>query len=570
MTKKVYVFLLIIFLLGTALRFYKLGLIPLGFHTDEAYLGYNAYSILKTGSEITGGFLPIHFKSFLYSPAGYSYFSIPFIILFGLNEFSVRFAAALFGSLTILTTFLLTNKLFSKFKNSETIAIFAAFFIAISPWNINLSRVSTENVIVVFFISLGIWLFLLWNEKNKFYLLILSYLSLLITLLTYQAPRSFLPLFIPILLVVTLFANKKSGVKKFFSPIALYILLIIIPVALIILSPTLSFRLRTLSIFQNPQTQLVLNEELREDGVMNVPPQIARVFHNKILNYSTTFAQNYFQHFSYSFLFTDQGLPARYRVPDMGILYFFDIPLLFLGIWSLFRNDKKLGVLILGWVALAPVGSALTFDDVPNLQRTLIIFPALSIISALGLCEIYNFFTSFKNKWVFRFAMFCVAVVIAYSLSFYLYSYYVQQVVHRPWFREEGYRELVSTLNKYTLKYKKVVISDSYGSPSMFIFFYNSYDPKIVQNILKKNTIGQDYGSVSFDKYHISKDGCPLRAYQDTDKKTGILVTKLVGEKGILYVDDGQCETPSEGVEKIAIIKRSDNTAAFKVMSITK
>src|SRR5579859_3616347 len=98
--KKYIVVLILIFLLGSFLRFYQLGSIPAGFHRDEAYLGYNAYSILKTGRDMTGHFLPLHLESFLYSPAGYSYFSIPFIALFGLSPFSVRFAAALFGCLT--------------------------------------------------------------------------------------------------------------------------------------------------------------------------------------------------------------------------------------------------------------------------------------------------------------------------------------------------------------------------------------------------------------------------------------------------------------------------------------
>src|SRR6266568_6902142 len=100
--KKTSLLLFLIFLLGTALRFYQLGIVPFGFHRDEAFLGYNAFSIFKTGRDITGNVLPMHLQSFLYSPAGYSYFSILFIVLLGLSEFSVRFASAFFGSLTIL------------------------------------------------------------------------------------------------------------------------------------------------------------------------------------------------------------------------------------------------------------------------------------------------------------------------------------------------------------------------------------------------------------------------------------------------------------------------------------
>ena len=87
MTKKSFILLIIIFFLGVVLRFYLLGSIPNGFHRDEVFLGYNAYSIFKTGKDITGNFLPLHLASFLYTPAGYSYVSVPFIAMFGLSEF---------------------------------------------------------------------------------------------------------------------------------------------------------------------------------------------------------------------------------------------------------------------------------------------------------------------------------------------------------------------------------------------------------------------------------------------------------------------------------------------------
>ena len=98
-------FFILIILVGVILRFYRLGEVPRGFHRDEAFLGYNGYSILQTGKDMSGNRLPLHLESFIYSPAGYSYFSIPFIKIFGLNEFSTRAASAFFGTLTVLVTY---------------------------------------------------------------------------------------------------------------------------------------------------------------------------------------------------------------------------------------------------------------------------------------------------------------------------------------------------------------------------------------------------------------------------------------------------------------------------------
>src|SRR5574341_2097623 len=112
MKNKSLILLILIVLIAAILRFYRLGEVPIGVHRDEAFLGYNAYSILKTGKDMNNIRLPLHLKSFLYSPAGYSYATIPFIALFGLNAFSIRFASALFGALTILLTYFLVGQLF--------------------------------------------------------------------------------------------------------------------------------------------------------------------------------------------------------------------------------------------------------------------------------------------------------------------------------------------------------------------------------------------------------------------------------------------------------------------------
>jgi 4-amino-4-deoxy-L-arabinose transferase-like glycosyltransferase len=131
MNKKVFLVLFSILFLGVFLRFYQLGTVPQGLHRDEAFLGYNAYSILKTGKDMSGNFLPLHLQSFLYSPAGYSYFSIPFIALFGLSAFSVRFASAFFSSGSIVLVFFLSRKIFEDSKDKNLISIVSAFLLAI-------------------------------------------------------------------------------------------------------------------------------------------------------------------------------------------------------------------------------------------------------------------------------------------------------------------------------------------------------------------------------------------------------------------------------------------------------
>ncbi|MGH7245900.1 MAG: ArnT family glycosyltransferase, partial [Candidatus Levyibacteriota bacterium] len=252
MKAKTVFFLFGITLLAFFLRFYLLGDTPRGFYKDEAFLGYNAYSLLQTAKDMNGNFLPLHLQSFLYSPAGYSYFSIPFIALFGLSAFSVRFASALFGSLTVVIVFFLTAELFAKVKQKNTISLLAAFFLTISPWHINLSRTATENVLVVFFISIGVLLYLYWIKKQRLYLLFLSFLSFGIPMFVYQAPRSFLPLFIPML--VFLFWKQLKDKKQYILVGALFFLMILAPMLWIFSSKQLLVRINTVSVFSTPGT----------------------------------------------------------------------------------------------------------------------------------------------------------------------------------------------------------------------------------------------------------------------------------------------------------------------------
>src|SRR3989344_6658242 len=169
--------LIVIICIAAVLRFYKLASVPPSLYWDEASLGYNAYSILKTLHDEHGKFLPLtNFAAFGdYKPPGYIYATVPSIAIFGLNEFATRFPSAFFGVLTVILTYFLTKKLFSegyqKYQKYEEyqelsskreksargtrdtrgtldtpqiIALLSALMLAISPWHIQFSRGAFE------------------------------------------------------------------------------------------------------------------------------------------------------------------------------------------------------------------------------------------------------------------------------------------------------------------------------------------------------------------------------------------------------------------------------------------
>ena len=554
--KKTPVLIVAVVLVAIVFRLYRLGDIPVGLHRDEAFLGYNAYSILKTGRDMSGDILPLHFESFLYSPGGYSYASIPFIAMFGLSAFSVRLASALFGVATVVGVYGMVRELFS-FKSqshtsymtyAESVSVIASFLLAVSPWHINLSRTATENTVVTFFIVTGVWLYVLFIRKRRLLLLIFSCLVFSITLTLYQAPRAFLPLFVPVMFFIYPVRSAKAGLLA----VLLYIVFIVLPVVYILRSPDLSLRIRTVGIFGNGEVPLLIDEQIREDGVNSVPVFVARVFHNKLVGYASAILTNYTDHFSYRFLFTDEAKPERYHIPSQGLLYVFMLPFLVYGAASMVKKYPRPGLLMLSWIVLVPIGSALTFDDVPNMQRTLFMVPPLVILTAYGIVEMY-----YRTGPALRlYGSGIVAMCALYAISSYAHAYVIHQVVHKPFYRQEGYRELVSSVTNLLPSYEKAVVTNYESAPAIFFLFYNTYDPSMFRE-QTANVV--DYDRVSFGPYEFSGEECPLHV----DPETKL----LTGGSNILYVNYATCPTASP-VHVVRTISRGDGTDVFRIVDV--
>src|SRR3989344_475143 len=177
------------------LRFINLASIPVGFNDDEAAFGYNAYSILKTGMDEWGRFLPFPaFESFGdWKLVVYLYLTAISQFFFGLNEFATRFPSALFGVFAVFACYLLSKRLFDK-----KVALLAALFLAISPWHIVASRNAFESDLLVFFITISTHFFLIGLNSKKF--ITFSFVGFVISFYVYRSAWLFLPLFISILI----------------------------------------------------------------------------------------------------------------------------------------------------------------------------------------------------------------------------------------------------------------------------------------------------------------------------------------------------------------------------------
>src|SRR3989344_9071437 len=156
---------ILIIALAAFLRLWQLGNVPISPDWDETALGYNAYSILKTGRDEYGTFLPRTLRSFDdYKPPLYAYLAVPSVAFFGLNTWAVRLPAAVMGVLAVIGTYVLVIELFRQLHtkakkqisefSAEASSLLAAFLLAISPWHLQFSRIAFEANIGV---TLNIW-----------------------------------------------------------------------------------------------------------------------------------------------------------------------------------------------------------------------------------------------------------------------------------------------------------------------------------------------------------------------------------------------------------------------------
>lgn len=492
--KKIFL-VIIIFLLAIFLRFYKLTSNPPSLYWEEAALGYDAYSILKTGKDFHGNSFPlVAFESFGdWKPSLYFYALVPSIAVFGLNEFSVRFPSAFFGSLTVLLAYFLTKELFVNHKKStfpaEILGLVTSFLLAINPWHLQFSRAGFEANLAVFLIVLGVYLFLK-AVKFNIWFLILSSLSFSLSLYAYHAARLFTPL---LTLSLGLIFIKKLWKEKKIVLVSLTLALFLIsPIIKEFKNPAVKSRFQQTSAFSVLEPVLESNEKIREDK----NTIWARIIHHRFWGYGKIYLNHYFDHFRPEFLFLKGDINPRHSTREVGLIYLIEVPFLLAGIYFVFHKKQWELLPIIFWLILAPVPAGLT-KATPHALRFLISIPTLQILTAYG---IVNLFLFIKKKFKQQ-AVFIVLLAIFYLFFFGQHLHFYYQ--HYPFLYSQhwqyGYKEMVNYVLENEDKYDKIYITREQGRPSIYYFFYGQIDPRKTQ--AQDKEIIKDQGEfLKFDK----------------------------------------------------------------------
>ncbi len=484
-------------------RLYKIDQVPPSLYWDEASIGYNAYSILETGRDEWGEFLPLHFRAFgEFKLPVYIYSVVSWVKLFGLNAWAVRLPAVLYSLGVVILVYILAGKITGR----KWVGLLAAFLLTISPWFFIFSRTGYEATAGLFFFLLGTYFLLFLNSKGKF--LVGGVLSLVFSFYSYNSFRVIVPIW---LVIIFLYLVKKG---KFKNELGLFLL---------------SFLIFFLSLI--PVYRLY-----KFDAG-------ATRFGQVTLSHPADFFRNYWLHFSPDFLFLGGDSNPRSQIPGYSQLYWIDLPFILAGFYAVLKKRKPALFLPLVFLLLAPLPAALTKES-PHALRSILAAPAWGILASIGIWYWLEK-VRFGKIWVMS------TIIILYSLSFsfwwldFLNQY--KNLTSSAW--QYGYKQVFENYAGEFGKYNRIVISDSYAQPYIFALYYLNYPPEKFWLTVKYNSVDRwGFSAVgSFDKFEFKK-------IEADDLLPGNLVFAAEGEK-------------IKGEEPISKVTNLDGSVAFWVYS---
>jgi 4-amino-4-deoxy-L-arabinose transferase-like glycosyltransferase len=488
--------LLLVMGIAAVLRLYAIGVNPPSLNWDEVSIGYNAYSVLKTGYDEHKRFLPL--DTFIaygdYKPPVAVYLTVPFIAVLGLTESAVRLPSAISGILAVVLSFAVCLRLFDAKAGRNAVALLAAFLLAVSPWHITLSRAGFEANIALTLMLLGVYLILSTTRRPS--LLGYCWLPFVAAFYTFNSSRYFLPILAIMLcwyIRNTIWQNRK--IALFGLVLAMCLMLPILPH---LFSKNARLRFVEVNIFNDYPLIYTANSRVAYDGY-NI---FGKAFHNFRLVYARSYLMHYFDHFQPWFLFIRGDGNPKFSIQDTGQLYLMEAPFLLVGLYAVWRYASKQALVLSVWLLGAIIPAAVA-RETPHALRIENSLPVWQVFTAAGIVYALNSLKRYRTYFL---------VLIGFSYVFWVGYFLHNYFLHYPrefsgeW--QYGYREAIRYAETVKGRYDTIVVSDSIGRPYMYTLFYGRYEPEY---FWKTRNSGFDaagfYNVKGFGKYRFTDVG---------------------------------------------------------------
>lgn len=490
---------LLILAVSIFLRFYQLDTVPFSPYWEEVALGYDAYSILQTGRDHHGQFLPIvAFKSFGdYKPALYFYAIVPFLTIFHLSVMAVRFPAALSGIFIVWGVGKLIELIEDLTQSSKNrtkrnwLPILGMAITAISPWAILFSRGGWEVNLATALILWGVNFYFLYQQriyqqsKFSFFWLLVAVFSFVLSMYTYHSARIVAPLLGVGLAIISLSRLEWKVLKlnhkiqpqfKQLMMGGLVAVILLLPILASLGSVSINHRLAETSIFSD--LTVIEESNARKEFVQN--SIASRLFYHRYLLFGKEVITQFISHFSPQFLFLSGDLNPRHSIQYFGQFYYVDIIFLFLGAFILLKKRSRYVLFLFGWLAVGIIPAAIS-SAAPHALRILPTLPVWMVLITYGIAELIKR-TPLRLKKMVIFTV--IGMYAVESVLFWrAYSAWYPVKYSAEW--QYGYQSLVTVINQQLEKYpdQPIFISRYRGRPAMYYWFYSQTDPKQIQEI---------------------------------------------------------------------------------------
>lgn len=201
-----------VMIIAALIRLIGLDAVPYGLQQDEASIGYDAYCLATYGIDRNGYSWPVY--PITWGCGGGSplliYLNVISISLFGTGIVKLRLIPAICGVLTVALFYLILRLIFEEKSYRNEIALFGAFFLAICPWHVILSRWSLDCNIMPFNLMLAFYLFLLGEKKRSTILYALSAAAFAVCMYSYGAATIVIPVFLLLICIYGLMTKTLS------------------------------------------------------------------------------------------------------------------------------------------------------------------------------------------------------------------------------------------------------------------------------------------------------------------------------------------------------------------------
>ncbi|HEY64470.1 MAG TPA: phospholipid carrier-dependent glycosyltransferase [Caldilineae bacterium] len=458
--------LFLLLVVAAAFRLWQIGAIPPGLFGDEAVDGLDALDVLAGRG---GVFFPAN-----YGREGLHMYLVALsFLLFGVNEFAVRFPSIAAGLITVLMTYWLGRELLRRTDLEGTpVPLLAAGWLATSFWHVHFSRFGVRGVFTPLMTTLAFWAFWRGINRRDWRWLAGAGLALGVNLYFYTAAR-LVPVFLGLYIAVEWWINGRRGrpsiLRRFPGGIlAMYGIagLVFIPLFRYFIQHPGSFTARASEVFVG----------------------------NPRVNSGNPVMKSFLALFANTLQFFIAGLGDRdwfYNLPGRPVFDLVTGALAIVGVIYLIQRWRRRRYLfLLLWWPIMMIPTFLAVDRIPALPRALGVLPGLYFFPAIGAWQVAQWVESRatpRNRRVALLAALAGPLVFHATVNW--WAYFVS------WGRSQGAFEAFDGdvvaaahwLKRHEPDRLAYISADIYRHPSFMLLyeevplteFFEQYDPRL-------------------------------------------------------------------------------------------